>query len=162
MAKGLSDLQQFLLERAYKLGRVYYTDTLEIYFGWTPQQRIARYPINRQAVIAGQPIDLLRRDNLGGQVMDPELEYFSPSQIGEEKYNRNMASLSRSCLRLKKRGLVKLVHGMKGRWAAVEITPEGRQWVEAHQPVEQRQPRESEALTDESEGQTLFPELGID
>jgi hypothetical protein len=51
---------------------------------------------------------------------------FQPLKIGEGKYRSDKASLSRSCCRLKQRGLVKRAHRY-----ALEITATGREWLSA-------------------------------
>jgi hypothetical protein len=62
----------------------------------------------------------------------PGSHTFSPTKIGEDKYRRTMAALSRSCARLGERGLVKCLVGESSRWSGVEITDAGRAWVAAH------------------------------
>lgn len=96
MGRGLSDLQRWILAEARKRDRLYYADICEKYYGWP-----------RKTDSQGNPL------SIGSQ-------HFSRSEIGEREYNRVMATISRSCLRLEKRGLVRCLVAKSSRWSGVE------------------------------------------
>jgi hypothetical protein len=123
VARGLSGLQRWILVEAGKREKaprdgvpgkdnilLYYCDILAGYFGWEPASDILAKPSGR---------------------------HFSPTEIGVKQYRRTMAALSRSCRRLKDRGLVVWRNGESSsggsRWAAVELTDEGRKWLSVNQ-----------------------------
>ncbi len=102
MGRGLSDLQRWILAEARKRDRLYHADICEKYYGWS-----------RKTDSRGNPL------SIGSQ-------HFSRSEIGGREYNRVMATISRSCLRLEKRGLVRCIRAMYGGWAGVmAVTQEG-------------------------------------
>ncbi len=102
MGRGLSDLQRWILAEARKRDRLYYADICEKYYGWPRKTDVAGNPLSRGS------------------------QHFSRSEIGNREYNRVMATISRSCLRLEKRGLVHCLAGEFHRWSGVEaITQEG-------------------------------------
>jgi len=79
MGRGLSDLQRWILRQTCKRGQLEYADIRRDYFGWKSKQQ------------------------------DKQLrERYSPQDIGEDEYNRVMATISRSCRRLEARGLITL------------------------------------------------------
>jgi hypothetical protein len=107
MGRGLSGLQAWILRAAGEKGEVLlYRDILLGYYGWEGPEWVARA-------------------SHGSNV-------FSPAKVGEAEYRKVHAALSRSCLRLGTRGLVKRLHGSTARWAGVEITEAGRDWLAAH------------------------------
>ena len=79
MGRGLSDLQRWILHEACERGQLEYADIRRDYFGWESKQT-----------------DKQLRDR------------YSPKEIGEDEYNRVMATISRSCRRLETRGLITL------------------------------------------------------
>jgi hypothetical protein len=99
MGRGLSDLQRFILKRASKQERVYYAEVLRDFFGWTPMQTA---------------------DWKRGKLDSPGHHSFSPQQIGKATYRNTLATLSRACRRLEKRGLVERLNGAYSLWAAVK------------------------------------------
>jgi hypothetical protein len=101
VGRGLSPLQRHILAEAAKVERLYYADILSGYFGWQKS-----------------------RAWVGS------LQNFSMREIGEARYRRTMAVLSRSCARLAERGLVRMAHSMA--WTGASITWEGREWLSAN------------------------------
>ncbi len=95
MGRGLSDLQRWILAEARKQDRLYYADICEKYYGWR------------------------RKYHTWGDPFSVGCNKFYRSEIGHREYNRVMATISRSCRRLEKRGLVRCISGMYSRWAAV-------------------------------------------
>jgi hypothetical protein len=109
MGRGLSELQRFILREAGKRGRAYYADVLTGFFGWKPTpSRLPRTP---------------------GQ------QRFSRSRIGERRYAKTMATLSRACWRLGQRGLVTCLQGARSHWSGVELTDKGREWLSVNSAV---------------------------
>ena len=126
MGRGLSKLQEFILCEANRLGRCYYADVLEKYFQWIPIRPIERFGETTTDIISGQPQQTVTPKELIGRIKYPGLKYFSPGLIGKKEYQKVMASLSRSCERLRERGLVNCLQGADQHWAAVELTEKGR------------------------------------
>jgi hypothetical protein len=161
MARGLSDLQQFILRRLEPAGRVYYASLLEGYFHWPPLRCDIGY---REFKLAGKIADLYGTHPVAGQLTVLALSHFSPRQIGEARYNRGMANLSRACVRLEKRGLVKRFQGLSSRQTGVEMTSKGWQWLKAHPGSEplppQLLPGRKAVCTAKDDDGMLFPELG--
>jgi hypothetical protein len=112
MGRGLSRLQRHILAEAGRRSRVFYAEVLAGYFGWAP-----KYPLKRDS---------------DGTLAGPGDQKFSRRGVGEKVYRKTLATLSRSCLRLQQRGLVTCLRGEYGRWAAVEITDKGREWLSAN------------------------------
>jgi hypothetical protein len=112
MARGLSDLQKFILREAAKKPVATQTTcydmlcTYEIcigYYGWKP------YGGKRSAA-----------DN-----------NFDPDKIGRDKYNSVHVAIKKACDRLEKRGLVE--RGGNGRsWTGVFLTDRGREFVKSN------------------------------
>ncbi len=100
MGRGLSELQRWILREARARGRLYYADICEGYFGWNRKPR-------------------------GTLSENYNRQMFSRQAIGEKEYDRVMATISRSCLRLERRELVRCLRGLN--WAAVEIAKGGRE-----------------------------------
>jgi hypothetical protein len=121
MGRGLSDLQKAIIVMAYKnkeAGDVAYRtgpneyntrpvvsahvkreQILQEYFGWRPGVR------ERCKGRAG---------------------VFNREDIGHDRYNTVMVSLSRSLHRLEARGLVHFTHSLRaGGWSGAELTQEG-------------------------------------
>jgi hypothetical protein len=125
MGRGLSGLQRFILEKANTKKRVYYVEVLEGFYGWKPRRPIRRHGPNDQY---GEE----------GEIIGPGAKRFSPQLIGEKKYRKVRAALSRACKRLADRGLVVRLEGAYSHWAGVEITSVGREWLsvnlKAHLP----------------------------
>lgn len=128
MGRGLSELQRFILRRAGQVRRVYYADVLEGYFGWVPRQPIKRHGTTRNARYPATGMEQTPPEQVG-ELASPGRPHFSRSSIGDATYRKAMASLSRACLRLGKRGLVTCLTGNVSRWAGVEITDQGREWL---------------------------------
>lgn len=123
MGRGLSELQKWILRKAGTLKRVHYADVLEGYFGFKPEQEIARHGVGRYA---NDP----RAAKCGyGTIFSPGQQHFAPEKIGRQRYRSAMASLSRACSRLHARGLVDCISGQFTHWSGVEITDAGRQWL---------------------------------
>lgn len=111
----LSRLQRFILERAYKNritesrgpdskgADLYYSEVLAGFFG---------FPTHHA--------DL--RESIGGHKFDI-------SKIGPRKYNAAQASISRTMLRLMRRGLVNWMNGVCSRWSGCNLTIAGVQAV---------------------------------
>jgi hypothetical protein len=137
MGRGLSELQRHILMTAGCQRRVYYADVLERYFGWKPAPRWGRtvrsleryrkgdttYDENGKRAVTADEIGMLK---------NPGSQHFSRRTIGEATYSKTMATLSRACLRLERRGLVKCLQGACSHWAGVEITDQGREWLSAN------------------------------
>jgi hypothetical protein len=119
MDYGLSPLQRWILERAADGRRVYYADVLEGYFGWKPVIPIRRHPEGDDT--KGTP----------GEIIDPGAQYFSQKEIGEPRYHREKAAVSRACLRLQDGGLVETLRGQGARWSAMVIIEQGKEWLSA-------------------------------
>jgi hypothetical protein len=109
MGRGLSDLQRYVLAEAGKRSRVYYAEVLAGFYGWRPRRELAR--------------------DAEGKLRSPGSWHFSPRKVGENRYNKAMAALSRACARLGTRGLVTCLKGVSSRWAGVEITDKGKEWL---------------------------------
>jgi hypothetical protein len=130
MGRGLSELQQDIILMAYKnkeAGLVSYQTSDERYTFSVVSAHVKREQILRER-FGWEPADRfwMRR--------------FSRKDIGEERYNRVMASLSRSLHRLEQRGLVELTHSMRaGAWSGAELTEEGE--AEAGRILERREGR---------------------
>jgi hypothetical protein len=133
MGRGLSKLQRHILMTAGRQQRVYYADVLERYFGWKPAPRRDRTARSLERYREGDTFDgrTVTADEIG-MLKYPGSQYFSRRQIGEATYSKTMATLSRACLRLERRGLVKCLQGKISHWAGVEITDRGREWLSAH------------------------------
>jgi hypothetical protein len=132
MGKGLSKLQQFILSEAFNLGRCYYADVLEKYYRWEPIRSIERY--DNTCADATSALSELKVSSSGlvGQIRYPSRKYFSPKKIGLKEYRKVMATLCRSCARLRDRGLVHCWQGNGENWACVELTDRGREWIEGY------------------------------
>lgn len=126
MGRGLSKLQEFILCEANRLGRCYYADVLEKYFRWIPIRPIERFSETDADIVTGQPHQTGTPKELTGRIKYPGLKYFSPGLVGKKEYQKVMATLSRSCERLRERGLVNCLQGADQHWAAVELTELGR------------------------------------
>jgi hypothetical protein len=118
MGRGLSDLQRFIVVKAATCNRLHYAEILVEYFGWKPNGRL-HYGPEHGKDYAGE--DLAGRV-IGGQ-------HFSLKEIGEKRYRKTMATLSRTCTRLGQRGLVTCLCGRYALWSGVEITDKGREWL---------------------------------
>jgi hypothetical protein len=101
MGRGLSDLQRYILARAATVPRLHYVDILAEYFGW---------------------------ERGGWDTNGHSGQHFSRRRIGEKRYGKTMATLSRSVFRLQDRGLVVWMTGW-AKWSAAEITDKGREWL---------------------------------
>ena len=112
MGRWLSELQRFILSKAAHQQRVYSCEILADYFGWEPLQKFQRGECTPTEDV--------------GVLTNPGEYFFSRQAIGEREYNRVMATLSRSCRRLEKRGLVTRIQGLMAHWAGVKITEEGK------------------------------------
>lgn len=125
MGRGLSELQRWILVEASRRDRLYYADILHHYWQF-PVRSAMRYRIGVDI-----DIDVDKRRNstwiAGGTLDSPGSQRFDPDAIGRRRYNAAMASVSRACLRLEKRGLVTCLTAKSSHWAAVEITAEGRE-----------------------------------
>jgi hypothetical protein len=109
MGRGLSKLQRYILREVAARPRLYYADILMGFFGWQPESPLVRDPDNPPS---------------------PPRGGFSVERLGPSRYRSTMAALSRSGERLDRRGLVTcLVPAKKGKWAAVEITDAGREYL---------------------------------
>jgi hypothetical protein len=121
MGGGLSKLQRYILSEAEKRHRVYYAEILNGYFGWTPHHEFQYWGMGAyENDHRGEP----------GTLVNPGGHHFRRREIGATRYNRTMATLSRACHRLVRRGLVTLHHGPA--WSGVEITDEGKRWRSAN------------------------------
>jgi hypothetical protein len=120
MGRGLSSLQRFLLAESGRRGRLYYADVLRHYFGFRPAVAMEYEKPGE----AGRDGPSSWED--GGTLCEPGRQHFRPRDIGVRRYRSALASLSRACLRLDHRGLVKALQGAMSHWAGVEITAKGR------------------------------------
>lgn len=99
MARGLSDLQKWILKKASEQKIVYYADICIGYYGWIP----------------------LHDFNEDGTIKSSLYHHFSRSSIGEKVYRKTMAAISKSCMRLQERGFVVCLQGKYGRWSGVRL-----------------------------------------
>jgi hypothetical protein len=117
MPRGLSELQKAILRLAYRNRQereewsvdLFHAEVLHEHFGWP----IARHRRWRPEV---------------GERPLPMDRYFSMREIGEARYRKTQASLSRAVSRLERRGLVERFHaaGWTGYGCAVlDLTDEG-------------------------------------
>jgi hypothetical protein len=106
MGRGLSELQRYIVASAAMRDRLYYRDILEGY-------------------LRGKSKRLAHQESDVGQ----HGAFFSRQRIGNLEYRRAMATLSRACQRLERRGLVRCVCGSWTHKPAVEITDIGRTWL---------------------------------
>jgi hypothetical protein len=67
-----------------------------------------------------------------GTIYNPGSWVFSLRRIGPARYRSAVGALSTACRRLEARGLVRCVRGELGRWAGVETTDRGREWLAAN------------------------------
>src|SRR5687767_3143553 len=112
MARGLSDLQLWILERAARFRYVRYADVMLNYFNWEPEKPPKFYGQRRTVTdeATGESrVEVTPPDMVGMPIYDEAV--FNPDKIGRNKYNSAMASLSRCCRRLQARGLVQILHG---------------------------------------------------
>jgi hypothetical protein len=113
VGRSLSELQRYILAEAGKREQVQACEILAGYFGWKSRHESpseGRLRLNYQ-------------------------ENFSRQEIGEEVYRRTMATLRRSIRRLQDRELVERWVGAFGRWFALKITPQGREWLSVNSGV---------------------------
>ena len=127
MGRGLSELQQAIIVMAYKnkaTGADAYHDD---------SGPVAAAHVKRESIL---------REYFGWQSDDARPDYhyrtFSRADIGRERYNATMVSLSRSLHRLEARGLVYLTHSvMAAGWSGAELTEEGE--AEAERILQRRE-----------------------
>jgi hypothetical protein len=132
MGRGLSKLQQFILCEASKLGRCYYADVLERFYHWEPVCSIERHSNLQSDIIFGESELKGADSDFLGQIKYPERNYFSPKLVGLKEYHKVMATLCRSCARLRDRGLVHCWQGNGQHRTSVELTDRGRAWVQKY------------------------------
>jgi hypothetical protein len=132
MGRGLSKLQQFILSEASKLGRCYYADVLEKFYHWEPVRSIERYSNMQSDIIFGESELKVSDSDSIGQIKYPERNYFSPKLVGLKEYRKVMATLCRSCARLRDRGLVHCWQANGQHRASVELTDKGRVWLQKY------------------------------
>jgi hypothetical protein len=147
MARGLSDLQKYILETAANTptdggyrssGWLYNFEICEGYYGWKAGQRID-----------GNQFDLKKCDHVwtstGGKypnwicdkcrltIQPANRQYmvaaknFDPTVVGEKKYNAVQVAIHKAVDRLEKRGLAERIGGYS--WRGVAITDKGREVV---------------------------------
>lgn len=126
MGKGLSPLQRDILTIALKnrdeqvankwvrTTDAYYAEVLHLHFGW---------PFNKVHWLLASKSDAEILNCVRNE--SPSAQFFSKEQIGAAKYNADMAALSRSMVRLEKRGLVKCMTGANSRWSGAILTDAG-------------------------------------
>jgi hypothetical protein len=119
MARGLSDLQRYIVTQAATVARLHYPFILQDYYGWRPRRPLTE-----------------RRSS--GDVSYQPGQHFWPEDIGRAEYHRVMVTLGRACTRLAQRGLVTCLIGTSYKWSAVELTPEGRRLAEQWRQTEAR------------------------
>jgi hypothetical protein len=115
VGRGLSELQQDIIVMAYEnkvSGVVAYHDD---------QGPVVTAHVRREQIL---------QERFGwepdGARPDYHYRIFSRTDIGHDRYNATMASLSRSLYRLEARGLVYLTHSaMAAGWSGAELTEEG-------------------------------------
>jgi hypothetical protein len=117
MGRGLSDLQRFIVAKAATCERLYYAEILAEFFGWKPKELLRYEPLH--GITYKMPV--------AGKYAHGQ--HFSADKIGEARYRKTVATLSRACSRLAARGLVECLQGACSRWSAVEITDKGREWL---------------------------------
>jgi hypothetical protein len=110
MGRELSELERYILGEAGKRPRVYHAEVLAGFFGWRPLR-----PLQYE----------------GGHLHSPGSPRFSGARIGKERYAKVKAALAGACRRLEAIGLVSRRTGPARRWAGVEITAEGQEWLAA-------------------------------
>ena len=119
MGRGLSKLQMEILKFAAKRPMAHYAELLKSLFGWEPVRHAFTY----------------KEDEF-----QPGSQRFSKKEIGEKRYCSNMASLSRACVRLERRGLVNILAATISHWSAVKITDAGRLMVDPRASIPESQP----------------------
>jgi hypothetical protein len=98
---------------------LYHTDVLIHFFGWEPKS-----PAWYDGLCEGGSWEE------GGGLRLAGRQHFDPDRVGRKHHRVVMASLSRACRRLERRGLVWCLQGAYSNWAAVEITALGKElWV---------------------------------
>ena len=103
MGRGLSKLQHYIVAIAAAAPDLLYIgEILAGFFGWEPI-----HPIRDES-----------RKRVG-------FYCFSRKSIGEKRYAKTMATVSRTCRRLEALGLVERQQGLA--WSGVRITPKGRE-----------------------------------
>ena len=124
MGRGLSELQSFILKKASeapvmdprgefassRLPHLFVPEILIGFWGWEPEKPV--------------------RDERGHKEIG---YYFSRKRIGEARYNRGMAAVSRAVARLEARGLVERYSWLNT--SSVVITHSGRAWLMVKQPT---------------------------
>ena len=116
MARGLSDLQRYIVTKAATVERLYTHDILQEYYGWT--SHIGTWH---------------KRDG----TYTPGDQRFWPEEIGAQRYHATRVTLSRAIARLQQRGLVQALQGRSAHGSGVEITAEGRRLAETWQQTAQ-------------------------
>jgi len=116
MARGLSDLQRYIVTKAATVERLYTHDILQEYYGWT--SHIGTWH---------------KRDG----TYTPGDQRFWPEEIGAQRYHATRVTLSRAIARLQQRGLVQALQDRSAHGSGVEITAEGRRLAETWQQTAQ-------------------------
>jgi hypothetical protein len=111
MARGLSDLQCYILAEAGRRSRVFHAEVLVGFFGWRPRRPLV-YD--------------------GGQLLSPISPRFSRARIGERRYDQATDAVRRACRLLERGGLVRRVKGALPAWVILQITSKGRKWLAAN------------------------------
>jgi len=115
MGRGLSELQQSIIVMAYE--------------NRDPSINLGGRHVYRESIL---------RECFGWEPRERGWSPFSRKDIGAERYNRGMASLSRALRRLEERGLVEFTHSMLASgWSGVLLTEEGE--AEAQRILERRE-----------------------
>jgi hypothetical protein len=121
MGRGLSKLQRWILRRGATGHTLFQVEILAEFFGWEPKYELERFGEGRYEADTRHPKGML--------AMGVCRNFFSPREIGEKRYRKTRAALSRSCSRLEQRGLVRLIRFAYHLGWGIEVTPKGQQWV---------------------------------
>jgi hypothetical protein len=105
MGRGLSGLQRYILRETARRERLHPADILAGFFGWPT-------------------LGPLRPEGERCRGLN-----FDREEVGPERYNASMASLSRAIRRLEDRGLIERSEYVFGRAFCLRITDKGKQAI---------------------------------
>jgi hypothetical protein len=131
MGRGLSPLQRWILQEAATHNVLYSAEILAGYFAWEPREPFHRVGEGNLAWWTPERLQSSQhyKDFKPGDMPGGGVQYFSREAIGRDRYNRTMATLTRSLKRLADRGLVTRWWGGAGHATHIRITDTGREWL---------------------------------